>query len=211
LISSASTTFANSGPGAESEAACARHRVELQELGAGDVARHQVGRELDAIEREIERACQSSRSSTSSPDRELRRAGSVPASDREQELIDHLVLARRSRDATRFFIWAWTVRRRSRDASEHGVSFQMTAPCARSSRRRAGVRGGQALGDELCIGLSPNLGPDIHLIVGRATRQELSVLLGRFAAATARAARAPRLEHKPYRSMVQRDPEFNRR
>ncbi len=43
------------GPAHEPEAALAGGEILFDDLGAGDVGRHEVGRELNAIEREIER------------------------------------------------------------------------------------------------------------------------------------------------------------
>ena len=55
LISSASTTLAKIGPVREPERAVAGRLVLLEQLRAGDVARHEVGRELHARERQLER------------------------------------------------------------------------------------------------------------------------------------------------------------
>ena len=48
LISSASTMLREDRPGREHHLAAAGRRVFLDDVGAGDVGRHQVGRELDA-------------------------------------------------------------------------------------------------------------------------------------------------------------------
>ena len=53
LISSARIKFANSGPLQEAEHALARRAVFFQHVAARDVARHQVGRELNAMERQV--------------------------------------------------------------------------------------------------------------------------------------------------------------
>ena len=53
LISSASTMFAKIGPGREHHLAPAGRRVFLDDVGAGDVRRHQVRRELNAVELEV--------------------------------------------------------------------------------------------------------------------------------------------------------------
>ena len=55
LISSASTTLAKTGPWTKRKARRAGGGVLLDDLGAGDVARHQVGGELDAVERQVQR------------------------------------------------------------------------------------------------------------------------------------------------------------
>ena len=46
--------FAKIGPGREHHLAAAGRRVLLDDVGAGDVRRHQVGRELDAVELQVE-------------------------------------------------------------------------------------------------------------------------------------------------------------
>ena len=54
LISSARIMLAKSGPVQEHELAPAGLRVVLEDVGAGDVGGHQVGRELDALERQVQ-------------------------------------------------------------------------------------------------------------------------------------------------------------
>ena len=55
LISSARITFAKIGPRDEPDLAPAAAAILLDHLGADDVGRHQVGRELDAVELEVDR------------------------------------------------------------------------------------------------------------------------------------------------------------
>ena len=54
LISSASTMLAKIGPGVNTMLPATGLGIVLDDVGAGDVARHQVGRELDARELEVE-------------------------------------------------------------------------------------------------------------------------------------------------------------
>ena len=93
LISSASTTLWNSGPGQKAELAVARRPVLLQDVGPGDVGRHQVGRELDAAEAHRQAAGQRA------DHQRLGQAGNPfqqampPAEERDQKLIDDVGLA----------------------------------------------------------------------------------------------------------------------
>ena len=52
LISSASSIWANTGP--RTKRSARMPSVLVEDLGAGDVGRHQVGRELDALEAQVE-------------------------------------------------------------------------------------------------------------------------------------------------------------
>jgi hypothetical protein len=54
LISSASITLAKTGPRMKRNAALPVVAVLLDDLRAGDVGGHQVGRELDAVEAEVQ-------------------------------------------------------------------------------------------------------------------------------------------------------------
>ena len=54
LISSASTMLAKIGPGANTICRRPGRGVFLDDVGAGDVGRHQVGRELDAVELQLQ-------------------------------------------------------------------------------------------------------------------------------------------------------------
>ena len=93
LISSASTMLANSGPGRKRNCARAGALVFLNDFGAGDVGRHQVGRELDAVELERQRIGQRA------DHQRLRQAGHADeqamaaGEERDEQLLDHLVLA----------------------------------------------------------------------------------------------------------------------
>ena len=84
--------FAKIGPGANTIWRAAGGRVFLDDVRAGDVRRHQVGRELDAVELEVEHLRER-------PDEQrLRQAGhaddqAVAADEqRQQHLIDDVVL-----------------------------------------------------------------------------------------------------------------------
>ena len=85
--------FAKIGPGANTIVPAARRRVVLDDVGAGDVGRHQVGRELDAIELQLEHFRERR------DQQRLREAGhaddeAVAADEeREQDQLDDVVLA----------------------------------------------------------------------------------------------------------------------
>ena len=93
LISSASTTLWNKGSGDEAELPLAGASVLLQDVGAGDVGRHQVGGELDAAEAHRQAAGQRA------DHQRLGQAGNPfqqavpPAEEGNQQLIDDLGLA----------------------------------------------------------------------------------------------------------------------
>ena len=94
LISSARTMLAKIGPGQELEHALPGDRIVLNDFGAGDVGRHQVGRELDALERHVERLRQRADHQASSPGRERRPSSAwLTAEDRHQQLVEHFFLA----------------------------------------------------------------------------------------------------------------------
>ena len=93
LISSARTMLAKIGPGTKRKLPLAGGDVFLDDLGAGDVAGHEVGRELDAAELQVQRPGQRG-------DRQrLGQAGhadgqAVAAGEQaDQHLLDHLLLA----------------------------------------------------------------------------------------------------------------------
>ena len=96
-------TLANSGPCEELELALAGRAVLLDDLGAGDVGRHQVGRELDAAEGQRQRTCDSVEII-----KRLGQAGHAfedavaPAEQRDQQFLDDLVLA--DDDAAQLFL-----------------------------------------------------------------------------------------------------------
>jgi hypothetical protein len=65
----------------------------VQQVGAGDVARHQVGRELDAVEGQIQRLRQARDQQSLGESGHAHEQAVAAGQDREQELVDHLVLA----------------------------------------------------------------------------------------------------------------------
>ena len=93
LISSASTTFAKIGPFANLKNAAPGRVILLEQLGAGDVARHQVRRELHAREAQVERLRHRLH------EQRLREAGHADeqhvaaGEQRGDEIVDDLVLA----------------------------------------------------------------------------------------------------------------------
>ena len=93
LISSARIMLANSGPGQKLVFAGAGLQIFLNHFRAGDVAGHQVGRELDALERQMQ--CLGQRTDQ----QRLGQAGHAfeqrmaAGEDRHQHLLDHFVLA----------------------------------------------------------------------------------------------------------------------
>ena len=93
LISSASTMFAKIGPLHEAELAAPGRSVLLENVGAGDVRRHQVGRELNAVERQVQHVGERRDQQRL---RQARHADeqAVPArEERDQQLLDDLALA----------------------------------------------------------------------------------------------------------------------
>ena len=93
LISSARIMLANSGPGRNLYARSPVCRFFLNDFGAGDVAGHQVGRELNALERQVQRLGQRA------DEQRLGQAGHAfeqrvaAGEDGDQHLLDHFVLA----------------------------------------------------------------------------------------------------------------------
>ena len=85
--------FAKIGPGANTICRRPGRRIFLDDVGAGDVRRHQVGRELDAVELQVEHARQRV------DEQRLGQPGhaddeAVAADEqRQQHLIDDFVLA----------------------------------------------------------------------------------------------------------------------
>ena len=71
----------------------ARSRVLLQHLGAGDVARHQVGRELDAREREVERLRDRLHEQRLGETRHADEQRVAAGEQRGDQVVDDLVLA----------------------------------------------------------------------------------------------------------------------
>ena len=91
LISSASITFAKTGPRTKRSARAPP--VLVEDLGAGDVGRHQVRRELDALEAQVEdlgeRADQQRLGQAGHAGQQAVAAGE----ERDQQLLDDVVLA----------------------------------------------------------------------------------------------------------------------
>ena len=93
LISSASRMLAKIGPGHEGPGAAAGARVFLDDVGAGDVGRHQIGRELDALEHQAERLRQrANQQRLGGPGRPVIRQW-PPTNKRDQHLLDDLFLS----------------------------------------------------------------------------------------------------------------------
>ena len=93
LISSASTMLLKIGPGMKTSSRLPVSRVFLDEVGTGDVRRHQIGRELDARELEVEHL------GDGVHDQGLRETGDAgddaiaPHEERQEHLLDRLFLA----------------------------------------------------------------------------------------------------------------------
>ena len=85
--------FAKSGPSRNRNSRWPGRAVLLDDVGAGDVGGHQVGRELDAAERQIQRAGQrADQQRLGQPRHAFEHA--VPAAEQaDQQLLDDLVLA----------------------------------------------------------------------------------------------------------------------
>ena len=71
----------------------ARAAVLFDNLGAGDVRRHQVGRELDPAERQVQRPSQRADHQRLGQPRHAFQQAVPAAEERDQQLFDHLVLA----------------------------------------------------------------------------------------------------------------------
>ena len=93
LISSASRMLAKIGPGTKVQVRRPVVGILLDDVGAGDVGRHQVGRELDALEHQAQRLRQGAHQ------QRLGRAGQAGdqamAADeqRDHDLLEHFFLA----------------------------------------------------------------------------------------------------------------------
>jgi hypothetical protein len=77
----------------ESEYAFAGSGILLDDLGAGDVAGHEVRGELDAFEGEVEGLGQGRDEQCLGEAREADQQGVIAGENRDQQLIDHLILA----------------------------------------------------------------------------------------------------------------------
>ena len=85
--------LAKIGPGRNLNMPLPRDRVVLDDLGAGDVGRHQVGRELDALEGQVERLGQRADHERLGQPGHADEQGVAAAEDGHQQLIEHLLLA----------------------------------------------------------------------------------------------------------------------
>ena len=86
-------TLAKIGPCRNAKLARAGRLVFLNHFGAGDVGRHQVGRELDAVELERQRIGQRADHQRLGQPRHADQQA-VPAGEQgDQQLLDHLLLA----------------------------------------------------------------------------------------------------------------------
>ena len=93
LISSARITLAKIGPCRNRNSRVPGRLVLLDHLGAGDVGRHQVGRELDAAELQRQRVGQRADHQRLGQARHADQQA-VPAGEhRDQQFLDHLLLA----------------------------------------------------------------------------------------------------------------------
>jgi hypothetical protein len=77
----------------EAERAASGRVVLLQNIRAGDVARHEIGRELDALEAQVQRAADRADQQGLGDPRHADQQRVAAAEDRDQDLFDHLVLA----------------------------------------------------------------------------------------------------------------------
>ena len=80
-------------PFEEAELARAGRAVLLDDVGAGDVGRHQVGRELDAAERQVQRAGQRADQQRLGQTRHAFQQAVAAAEQGDQQFLDHVVLA----------------------------------------------------------------------------------------------------------------------
>ena len=92
LISSASTMFAKTGPFANSNARLSAGKF-LQDIGAGNVHRHQVRRELDAAEAERHRLRQPADEQRLRQPRHAHEQRMAAREKADGQLLDHLILA----------------------------------------------------------------------------------------------------------------------
>ena len=80
-------------PVEELELPLAGLRILIDDLRARDVARHQVGRELDALERQIDRLRQRGDEQRFRQPRHAHEQCVAPRENRDQHFVDHLVLS----------------------------------------------------------------------------------------------------------------------
>jgi hypothetical protein len=74
----------------EAERALAGGRIFLEHVGAGDVGRHQVGRELDAAEREVQRLGQRRDEQRLGQARDADEQAVAAREQRDEQVLDHL-------------------------------------------------------------------------------------------------------------------------
>ena len=84
--------LAKSGPGHESEGPPARLRL-FQHVRPGDVRRHQVGRELNSLEADVEDPGDRADHERLGQPRHADQEHVAPGEDRRQDQLDHLALA----------------------------------------------------------------------------------------------------------------------
>ena len=80
-------------PFEEAEIADPRAAILLDHVGAGDVGRHQVRRELNAAEAEIQRPAERADHERLGQARHAFQQAMAAAEERDQQLLDHLALA----------------------------------------------------------------------------------------------------------------------
>ena len=93
LISSASSTLANNGPGTKVQVRLPVADILFEDVGAGDVGGHQVGRELDALERQAQRAGQRAHQQCLGGAGQAGDQAVAAHQQRDQQLFDDFVLA----------------------------------------------------------------------------------------------------------------------
>ena len=92
LISSARMMLEKIGPGTNRNAPAAGLGL-LQDVGPGDVRRHQVGRELDPLEADVEDLGERADHQGLGQARHAHQEDVPPGEDRGEDLLDHFVLA----------------------------------------------------------------------------------------------------------------------
>ena len=85
--------LAKIGPRQELERTLPGHRIVLDDFGAGDVGRHQVGRELDALEGQVERLGERAHHERLGQAGHADQQAVAAAEDRHQQLVEDLILA----------------------------------------------------------------------------------------------------------------------
>ena len=93
LISSASSRLVKIGPGLKRKLRAAGRGVLLEHLRAGDVGGHEVGRELDALAAEVERAGQRAGHERLGQAGRADEQAVAAREERDEHLADHVGLA----------------------------------------------------------------------------------------------------------------------